>query len=349
MEISPLEMKAHYTNLLHLHVQYFGKKIAEYLPVSPHGSDRIIIRLISEDGSTSIGIGSSHVEENKAFLSFGRHFRSEGLNIPEVYAVSGDNRLYLMEDLGDETLFTLRGRCGFDENIISLYKKVFDDLPKFQVSAGKGIDYSLCYQFAEFGEENILFDLNYFRERFLRVFFKENADEEKLNYDLDFLKNKVLRLPRDFFLYRDFQSRNIMIKGGEPYFIDFQSGRKGALLYDAASMLYDAKADIPQDLREKLLEHYLFMVSKQVSIDTARYKEYFWYFALVRILQAMGAYGYLGIVKGKRKFLESVPYALKNINFILNSRIDNAHLKYLRELFKTISQELILEEKQELK
>jgi aminoglycoside/choline kinase family phosphotransferase len=158
-------------------------------------------------------------------------------------------------------------------------------------------------------------------------------NEKLLDNNLGHLKQKLLELDRQYFLYRDFQSRNIMIKNNALYFIDFQSGRRGALLYDLASLLYDAKADVPQKIREQLLEYYLKEVSSHVKIDTEKYRQYFWYFAVIRILQALGAYGFVGIVKGRSKFLESIPYALKNINFILNQRLQHSELGYLKNIF----------------
>ncbi len=342
MELSPFELKAHYTNLLHLHVKHFGLECIKYEPILSHGSERLIIRLHSEDGSSSIGIVNRHIEENKAFINFGIHFKNAGLNVPQIYIVSPDYDSYILEDLGDETLLKrLSDEKGFNDDKILLYKKVIDELPKFQITAGKDIDYSLCYQYNEFGSDNIDFDIEYFKERFLQAFYKGTIDHNKLNTDLLCIKNKILELPREYFLYRDLQSRNIMIKNNEPFFIDFQSGRKGALLYDMASLLYDAKADIPQPIREELLEYYLSIIDKYAKVDTGKMRQYFWYFAIVRILQAMGAYGFLGIVKGKRKFLESIPYALKNINFILESRIEKDELLYLKKIFNELLKESI--------
>jgi aminoglycoside/choline kinase family phosphotransferase len=242
-----------------------------------------------------------------------------------------------MEDLGDETLLErIKSAKSFGKPETALYKKVLDTLPLFQIKAGKDIDYSLCYQFGEFAEENINYDINYFVERFLKVFYKNPVDENLLNKDFDFLKSKLTELPRDYFLYRDFQSRNIMIKNNELYFIDFQSGRRGALVYDLASLLYDAKADIPQQTREELIDYYFDVIKKYTELDN-NYKNYFWYFAVIRILQAMGAYGFLGIVKGKKKFLESIPLAIRNINFILQSKTDKDRLKYLRKIFRELA------------
>lgn len=340
MELSPFELKAHYTNLLHLHVKHFGIECIKYEPILSHGSERLIIRLYTASGTTTIGIVNRHIEENKAFISFGRHFRKEGLNVPEIFIVSQDYSSYIQEDLGDETLLKrLSDTEGFSQDKIELYKQVINELPRFQVTTGKGIDYSLCYQFNEFGAENIDFDLNYFKQRFLQSFYKNTVDHDKLESDLSFIRNKILDFPRDHFLYRDFQSRNIMIKNDKPFFIDFQSGRKGALLYDMASLLYDAKADIPQPVREELLDHYLSVISGYVDNDTEKMKQYFWYFAIIRILQAMGAYGFLGIVKGKRRFLESIPYALKNINFILANKIPDEELIYIKTVFNELLKE----------
>src|SRR4030095_6893903 len=293
MTSSGLIDKAFYTRLQHFHFKHFGKDVSSYEPLTAHGSDRFIIRLRSETGSSCIGIINNNINENKAFISFGMHFKTCGLNVPEIYAVSDDLSSYLLEDLGDETLLDKirSGSDEFDQEKKSLYEKVITELPKFQLTAGKDIDYTLCYQYSEFGGENIDYDINYFKERYLKVFYEGILDEKALTNDLDFLKNKILEIPCNYFLYRDFQSRNIMIKDNNFFFIDFQSGRKGALLYDLASLLYDAKADIPQKIREELVSYYLDIITDYTDIDQSLYKDHFWYFAVIRIIQALGAYG----------------------------------------------------------
>lgn len=337
MELSPIELKAHYTNLLHLHVKWKDQQITQYERLLSHGSERLIVRLTSEDRSTSIGIVNRQTEENRAFISFGRHFKKQGLNVPEIFVISPSYDSYILQDLGDETLLKrISDSNNFNGQKTALYKKVIMELPKFQVNAGTGIDYSYCYQYMEFDNENISYDLDYFRQRFLKNFYKGELICEELDNNLDYLKQKILGLKRDFFLYRDFQSRNIMLSGDEPWFIDFQSGRKGSLLYDIASLLYDAKADIPQNIREELLAFYLESLKEYGINNTEELHHHFWYFAIIRILQAMGAYGFLGIVKGKRRFLESIPYALKNINFILEQRIEQDELKYLKRIFQEL-------------
>jgi aminoglycoside/choline kinase family phosphotransferase len=336
LDKSPIIISNHYPELVNLYQQEFGMEIICYQPLTAHGSDREIIRLGDSNGNSSIGIFNENVSENRAFIEFDRHFRNFGMNVPLIYRISDDMRFYLMEDLGDTTLLIKikeNPSRDFGEKEIDLYKKALLVLPEFQIKAGPKIDFSLCYQFDEFGDENIEYDINYFKERFLLQFYKDSLDFELLNDDLNFLKARVMEIPNDYFLYRDFQSRNIMIKEGELYFIDFQSGRKGSLLYDLASLLYDAKAKVPQHIREMLIDYYMDVLKDYAKIDEEKMKDYFWYYAIIRILQAMGAYGFLGIVKGKHKFLESVPYALKNMNYILNERINHSELNYLRKIF----------------
>jgi aminoglycoside/choline kinase family phosphotransferase len=324
--------------LRELYRNSFKQEAVSFQPVYSHGSDRNIFRIISADSNPVIGIYNSNKAENNAFIEFSKHFKTNGLNVPEIYRVSGDSHAYLMEDLGDITLFNKI--CDeserFSQHNIELYKHAIENLVKFQLEAGKEINFSLCYQFNEFGKDNIEFDLNYFKQRFLNNFYKKEHDKDRLENELNFLKQKLLEQSRDYFLYRDFQSRNIMLHKNDLYFIDYQSGRKGALQYDIASLMYDAKADVPQELREELLEYYTSEAKKYTNIQTNDFKHYFWYFAIIRILQAMGAYGFLGITKGKKRFLESIPYALTNINFILNHRINKSEFSYLKTIFSEI-------------
>jgi aminoglycoside/choline kinase family phosphotransferase len=320
---------------------FFGREAVSLEPLYSHGSDRNITRIHSAADSSVIGIYNESTEENNAFVKFSEHFKSQGLNVPEIYYVSDDKKSYLMEDLGDTTLFKkISGdEVRFGSGNIELYKKAIGNLIRFQTEAGKSVDYRICYQFSEFGKENIEFDLNYFRQRFLDNFYKEKIDEQNLNRDLSFLTHKLLEEQRGHFLYRDFQSRNIMLHKDNLYFIDYQSGRKGALQYDIASLLYDARADIPQELREELLEYYISEAKNAANVDAGMFRHYFWYFAMIRILQAMGAYGFLGIAKGKKRFLESIPFALKNINFILNNRVEKSEFSYLKNILSEIKYE----------
>lgn len=330
-----------YSGLEALFKIHFGEDISETVPLSSDGSDRQIVRLISPSRKTAMGIINENLGENNAFINFSKHFLKYRLHVPVIFGVSSDLICYMMEDLGDTTLLNKlkSGAGGFGETELSLYKNVIGELLKFQIEAGKNIDFSYCYQHAEFGKENIEQDLNYFKQRFLKNFYQKDIDENKLNAELDIVKENALEEPREYFLYRDFQSRNIMIKDDELYFIDYQSGRKGALQYDLASLLYDAKANIPQAMREILIEYYIEQAKEYTKINADEFRNRFWFFAVIRILQAMGAYGYLGIEKGKKQFLESIPYALVNIRIILNEKLHDEKLNYLREIFKNIKYE----------
>ncbi len=199
-------------------------------------------------------------EENVAFLEFSRHFRRHGLPVPEIYAEDLSHGAYLEEDLGDTTLFEFlsehRNGAEIAPQAVEAYRKAVAVLPRFQVEAGRDLNYNVCYPRASFDRQSIAWDLNYFKYYFLRlagIAFNEQALED----DFDRLTKFLLSADRDYFLYRDFQSRNIMLRDGQPFFLDYQGGRKGALQYDIASLLYDAKADLPPELRRQLLDHYL--------------------------------------------------------------------------------------------
>jgi len=285
------------------------------------GSGRKIIRL-SNDKASAIGILYSGREENVAFLEFSKHFRRHGLPVAEIYAEDLDHGAYLEEDLGDTTLFEFltKNRNGdtIAPPVVEAYRKVVAVLPRFQVEAAHDLDYSFCYPIASFDRQSIAWDLNYFKYYFLRLAgipFNEHALENDFNRLIEFL----LSAPRDYFLYRDFQSRNIMLRDGQPYFVDYQGGRKGALQYDIASLLYDAKADLPPELREHLLYDYLRALANFIPVDREAFLRYFYPYVYVRIMQALGAYGYRGFFERRAHFLQSVPYALKNIRWLLHN------------------------------
>jgi len=285
------------------------------------GSGRKILRL-SGGNHSAIGIVYGIREENEAFLAFSRHFWRHGLPVPEIYGQALDQGAYLEEDLGDLTLFDFlsRNRTGdaIAEPVIHVYRKVVAELPRFQVEAGRDLDYSVCYPRGSFDRQSIHWDLNYFKYYFLRLAgipFNEQALED----DFCKLTEFLLEAPSDYFLYRDFQSRNVILPEGRPYFVDYQGGRKGALQYDIASLLFDAKADLPPELRQQLLETYLEALGSHIAADREAFLCYYYAFAYVRILQALGAYGFRGFYERKPHFLQSVPYALKNLRWLLHN------------------------------
>jgi aminoglycoside/choline kinase family phosphotransferase len=284
------------------------------------GSGRKIIRL-SNEAASAIGILYGVREENVAFLEFSKHFRRHGLPVPEIYGEDLDQGAYLEEDLGDTTLFEFLSKNRKGEIIappvVEAYRKVVEVLPRFQAQAGRDLNYDVCYPIGSFDRQSIAWDLNYFKYYFLRLAgipFSEQALENDFGRLTDFL----LSAPRDYFLYRDFQSRNILLRNGQPFFVDYQGGRKGALQYDIASLLYDAKADLPPELRQEFLDHYLDALGQYVKLDREAFMLHYYAYVYVRILQALGAYGFRGFYERKAHFLQSVPYALKNLRWLLH-------------------------------
>ncbi|MBN1155226.1 phosphotransferase [candidate division KSB1 bacterium] len=332
-----------------LYQNHYGLKPIRIIPLRSDGSDRQIYRIYEQSNDTKIGIIGNNREENEAFINFTQHFKKYRLKVPEIYTQNLDKGVYIEEDLGDDTLFDwmmkIRDQHGFTGEIKSMYEKVVKELPEFQITAGRSIDYSFAYQHIEFSRESMSWDLHYFKSRFLNYFYKSKIDHTRLESDFNMLIDYLLQEDRDFFLYRDFQSRNIMIKNDVPYFIDYQSGRKGALQYDLASLLYDAKADLNQAFREEMIDVYLLKTRNLIDLDVDRFKEYFFGFVLIRIMQAFGAYGYLSAIKGKTHFFKSVPYAIANLEIICDKHLPILEkCTNLKTIFMNLTQDQSLRE-----
>jgi len=300
--------------------QHFHTPVEQVHPVQGElgGSGRKIIRL-SGGGKTAIGILYGVREENVAFLEFSRHFRRHGLPVPEIYGEDLAQGAYLEQDLGDTSLFELlsqhRQADSIGPEVVEAYRKVVATLPRFQIEAGRDLNYKVCYPRGSFDRQSISWDLNYFKYYFLRLAgipFSEQALED----DFSRLTKFLLSAGRDYFLYRDYQSRNVMMVGQQPYFLDYQGGRKGALQYDVSSLLYDAKADLLPELRQQLLDHYLDTLREYVNITREVFMQHYYAFVYIRIMQALGAYGFRGFYERKVHFLQSVPYALKNLRWL---------------------------------
>jgi aminoglycoside/choline kinase family phosphotransferase len=330
--------------LKRLFEQHFHSPVERVQPLQGQlgGSGRKLIRLSSEKLS-AIGILYDVREENVAFLEFSRHFRRRGLPVPEIYAEDLSRGAYLEEDFGSTTLFEFlsdhRDGATIAPEAVEAYRKVVAVLPRFQVEAGRDLNYKVCYPRASFDRQSIAWDLNYFKYYFLRL-AGIPFNEQALERDFSRLTKLLLSASRDYFLYRDFQSRNIMLRKSlnedQPFFLDYQGGRKGALQYDIASLLYDAKADLPPDLRQQLLDHYLDSLSGFLDLDRSKFMQYYYAYVYVRIMQALGAYGFRGFYERKEHFLQSVPYALKNIRWLLHNVELPVALPTLMEAFKSV-------------
>jgi len=332
--------------IIHLFENHFSEKVETFEMLPPSGSYREYCR-IGNSNRTVIGALNNDVKENTAFLSFSNHLFYKGIKVPKVYSVSSDLKKYLIEDLGNTTLFdyltTTREEEGFSENIVSKYKKVLVELPKIQIIAGKDIDYSVCYPREAFDKRSMMWDLNYFKYYFLKL-AKIHFDEQALEDDFQQFSNYLLSASSNYFLYRDFQSRNVMLKNDEVYFIDYQGGRLGALQYDLASLLYDGKADIPEIIRKQLYEFYISELKKYMKVDEERFAGFYKGFVLIRIMQAMGAYGFRGFYEKKEHFLKSIPYALKNLELLLSDFNIPVKLPELVNVLKQLTHSEVLKE-----
>ncbi len=307
------------------------------LPIS--GSNRAYYRIIKDDISV-IGVVNADQKENLAFVKFTEHFLKKELKVPQIYAQDLENHCYIQQDLGDDTLFSIlskeRKTDDIPPSVLRLYLKVVEQLPRFQVLGNEQFDYSNCYPRASFDKQSMTWDLNYFKYYFLKL-AQIPYDEQSLEDDFSVFSDYLNQVDNQFFLYRDFQSRNIMIKDQDVWFIDYQGGRQGALQYDLASLLYDAKANLGDSTRELLLEHYLDSLQKHKTVNREEFKQQFYAFVLIRILQAMGAYGFRGFYENKSHFLQSIPYALKNLRNILKKLPEGLQIHTLTELLSKIS------------
>lgn len=322
------------TSLSKLYTELHGRlpEVVNELPSS--GSNRRYFRLSDSEGNDSvIGVIGTSVPENEAFIYMSKHFGERNIPVPKVLAVSDDRMSYIQTDLGDMLLFKEieKGRLtrSFSAAEKDLLAKTISRLPDIQFGGADGMDFSICYPAVSFDERSIMWDLNYFKYCFLKATGLEFS-EDRLEDDFQAMAKVLMRSNTDTFMYRDFQSRNVMIVEGEPWFIDFQGGRKGPFYYDVASFLWQAKANIPDGLRHELLEVYLESLRKYHPIEREEFIANLRHFVLFRTLQVLGAYGFRGYFEKKPHFMQSVPFAIANLRALLHEPY--TEYPYLNEL-----------------
>ena len=318
-----------------LYKTFTGKAPEAIEPLPGAGSNRRYFRLKGEQ--TLIGVIGTSVEENRTFLYMASHFHHKGLPVPRVFAVSDDQNAYLQEDLGNTQLFDLiKNRRGqdFDEPTLKLLTRTMQDLARFQFKGAEGMDFGKCYPQPEFNRRSALWDLNYFKYCFLKATGTE-FQEDRLEDDFERMADTLAQASPRAFMYRDFQSRNVMISQESPRFIDFQGGRRGPVLYDVASFLWQAKANFPDNLRRKLAEVYRQALQAYCPMDAADFENQLRLFVLFRTLQVLGAYGFRGYFEQKPHFLESIPYAIANLQALLEEPYPE--YPYLCEVLKTMA------------
>ena len=316
---------------------YTGQQLAERTELPTSGSHRRYFRL--KGGNISIvGVIGTSLEENRAFVAISKHFKEKGLNVPTVLAVSEDGMSYIQEDLGEKMLFDLIAQ-GRDSGFYNSYEsnllcRTIEQLPKIQFKGAEGLDWNVCYPQKEFDARMVDFDLNYFKYCFLKATGLE-FNEGRLQDDFERLKAELLKDSDNTFLYRDFQARNVIIRDGEPYFIDYQGGRRGPIYYDVASFIWQARARYPDELKEELIRTYLRSLRSFLPVDEDHFRERLRLFVLFRTLQVLGAYGFRGYFEKKPHFLASVPFALDNLRSLL--RIPFSDYPYLNSILTELT------------
>ncbi len=293
-------------------------KSIEKLPQS--GGDRIYFRIRSKDGSY-IATYNHNIKENETFLKFSEHFKKSDAPVPQILKVSDDRTMYIQQDFGDDSLLINLELHGHTPYVYTLFQKSLKKLAWLQIEGHKGLDYEWCITSKEFGKQAIISDLLYFKYYFLDT-LKIPYDKEKLIDDFETLGIYLAKVEHKYFMFRDFQSRNIMVKNNEVNFIDYQGGMHGALQYDVASLLWQAKAELPDDWKTALLAYYMDCVEEILKepIDRNRFVSQYNGYVLIRLLQVLGAYGFRGLFERKAHFLTSIPLALKNMKWFLDNK-----------------------------
>ena len=320
-----------------LFLSFTGLEPESVEELSAAGSRRRYYRIRAGE-TTLIGVHGTDMDENRAFFSIASHLRSKGIAVPEVKAVSEDGMFYIQEDLGDELLYSRleasrrAGLYGPEER--RLLCRAMAELPRIQFEGGDGMDFSVCYPAPSFNGRMVDFDLNYFKYCFLKPSSVE-FNEERLQDDFERLKADLLGCGGEVFMYRDFQARNIMLKDGGLWFIDFQGGRRGPFYYDVASFVWQARACYPPELRRLLVDTYFDSLQKYCIVDRGVFDSTLRRFVLFRTLQVLGAYGFRGRIEKRAHFLESIPYALANLRELLCEPF--GEYPYLCEVLKGLS------------
>lgn len=321
-----------------LYKKWSGKPPLSIDPLPESGSYRTYFRIQTEEGSV-LGAHNGDNRENRAFIYLNRQLRMSGNNVPEVLTEDLENHVYLEQDLGNQTLFDYlsktRQSCT-DEDILKIYRLVIDAMPGLQVNVTAGLDYSICYPRAEFDVQSMMWDMNYFKYCLLKP-LKIDFFEQDLEDDFLRIVKWLIEAKRDSFMFRDFQSRNIMLSAKKIYFIDFQGGRKGPLQYDLASLLFEAKTHLSEDIRQQLLEYYLDVFSKSFAwFNRDTFLEYYYGFVYLRLMQAMGAYGFRGYIERKPIFLQSLPFAVNTLKWLMENRPIPFHLTSLPGIYEKL-------------
>lgn len=312
----------------------------EKLPQS--GSDRIYFRIYAGMDSF-IATYNLNKKETQTFIYFSKHFKNAGLPVPRILGVNEDDTLYIQEDLGRDSLLNKLEQNGHGDYAYGLFQKSLSALAKMQILGDKGLDYDWSLTAKEFGKQAILSDLLYFKYYFLDT-LQLSYDKQAMLDDFEALSTYLTHTEYKYFMFRDFQSRNIIVKNDEVNFIDYQGGMKGALQYDVASLLWQAKAELSEKWKDDLLDYYMDQIDQLLEqpVDRVTFVSQYYGYVLIRLLQVMGAYGFRGLFERKAHFLASIPLALRNLKFFIeNKRIGIVMPEFTRVLKLVVTDEMI--------
>ena len=328
-------------NISQLYQHHFKTEPASIEKIPQSGSDRVYYRVLG--AQNCIATWNNNIKENQTFLHFSKHFKHSNCPVPFIYAVSKDESIYLQQDLGDTSLLNELEVKGYQDEVYKLYEQTLKQLAHLQIKGHHNLNYEWCITSKEFGKQAILSDLLYFKYYFLDT-LKIPYDKEQLVDDFEALSMYLARADHKYFMFRDFQSRNIMVTNGEVFFIDYQGGMKGAVQYDVASLLWQAKAELPTDWKNNLVEYYMDCVQDvlQKPIDRIRFISQYNGYILIRLLQVLGAYGFRGLFERKAHFLTSIPLALRNIKWFLQNKQVGVNLPEFERLLNLMVEDEII-------
>ncbi len=290
----------------------------EKIPQS--GSDRVYYRIYAGD-KTYIATYNINAKETQTFIYFSKHFKQAGLPVPEIYGVNDADTLYIQEDLGTDSLLNKLEALGHGDAAYQLFQQSLVQLARMQVLGNAGLNYEQCLTAKEFGKQAIMSDLLYFKYYFLDT-LQLPYDKQAMLDDFEALSTYLTHTQHKYFMYRDFQSRNIIVQNNAVYFIDYQGGMKGALQYDVASLLWQAKAELSEEWKNSLLDYYMDQVDilLPAPLDRITFVSQYNGYVLIRLLQVLGAYGFRGLFERKAHFLSSIPLALQNLKFFIDHK-----------------------------
>lgn len=325
--------------------QYSSQPIQQIEKIPQSGSDRVYYRIYCDDKKTYIATYSNNIRENNTFIYFSKHFKNINAPVPEVLAKNEEASIYIQEDFGDTSLLNVLEANGKNQLVFDLFKKSLKALANLQINGDKNLDYSQSITSKEFGQQAILSDLLYFKYYFLDT-LKIPYDKESLIKDFEAISNYLAHVDHKYFMFRDFQSRNIMVNNNEVHFIDFQGGMKGALQYDVASLLWQAKANLSDEWKDKLLNYYMDCVDSElgISVDRTIFTNQYNGYVMIRLLQVLGAYGFRGLFERKAHFLTSIPLALQNLKWFMQHKKIGISFPMFESLLKQVVADEMIEQ-----